>query len=481
MVKNSITRRWLINVFGLLTVLLIAFNIAFGMIVSSVYYDNARRELQYTASQLARDYRALSADGSSKSLAETLTAAVMNYKNRAFCELQLVRLDGRILASSSAVTAGRLVTSVDFASAKWGGTGVFVGSSSYYEDRVMAISVPLKKSGDDDILGVLRLVISTSRIDSMTLFTIGVMVLFSVVLLVVVWMSSQYFISSIVRPMRIITESTRKIAEGDLSVRIENRYDDEIGVLCGAINDMAKGLSDSERIKNEFISSVSHELRTPLTSIKGWGETMQLCDPVNDSETIKRGLAVICEETRRLSQMVEELLDFSRLESGNIKLRLGPVDLKNETLHVVTLMRERVRREGLRLNYIISSKEDIVVRGDRDRLLQVLINILDNAIKYSPKDSDILLNLTIKDGWAVTEVVDNGPGIPPEEIPNIRKKFYKSDTAKRGSGIGLAVSDEIVAMHGGRLEIESVVSEGTKVSVWLPLAQDGEKQGETSQ
>ena len=148
---------------------------------------------------------------------------------------------------------------------------------------------------------------------------------------------------------------------------------------------------------------------------------------------------------------------------------------------MVTLMRERVRREGLRLNYIISSKEDIVVRGDRDRLLQVLINILDNAIKYSPKDSDILLNLTIKDGWAVTEVVDNGPGIPPEEIPNIRKKFYKSDTAKRGSGIGLAVSDEIVAMHGGRLEIESVVSEGTKVSVWLPLAQDGEKQGETSQ
>lgn len=481
MSKNSITRRWLVNVFGLLTVLLIAFNIAFGMIVSSVYYDNARRELEYTATQLARDYRAQSADGSGKTLTETLTAAVMNYKNRAFCELQLVRLDGLVLASSSAVTAGRLVTSGDFAAAKWGDTGLFVGSSSYYAGKVMAVSVPLRKSGGDDILGVLRLVISTSRIDSTAFFTIGVMALFSVILLAVVWMSSRYFINSIVRPVRIITESTRKIAGGDLSVRIDNRYDDEMGVLCGAINDMAKGLSDSERIKNEFISSVSHELRTPLTSIKGWGETMQLCDPVEDRQTLERGLAVICEETRRLSQMVEELLDFSRLESGNIKLHLGPVDLKDETLHVVTLMRERVRREGLRLNYIITSKEDIIVKGDRDRILQVLINILDNAVKYSPKDSDILLNLTVKDGWAVTEIVDNGPGIPPEELPNIRKKFYKTVTGKRGSGIGLAVSDEIVVMHGGRLEIESVVSEGTKVSVWLPLVKGEEKQGETSQ
>lgn len=469
MIKNSITRRWIVNVFGLLTVLLLAFNIAFGIIVSSVYYDNARRELEYTAKGLARDYRVLSAGTSGAERTESLTAAVMNYKNRGFCELQLVRLDGRILASSSAVTTGRTVTGEDFAAAKWGGTGVYVGFGSYYSDKIMAVSVPLKESAGDGILGVVRLVISTSRIDSTTFFTISVMALFSVILLTVVWMSSRYFISSIVRPVRIITESTRKIAEGDLAVRIENLYDDEIGVLCSSINDMAKGLSESERIKNEFISSVSHELRTPLTSIKGWGETMQLCDPVRDRETLERGLAVICEETRRLSQMVEELLDFSRLESGNIKLRSERVDLKNEMLHVVTLMRERVSREGLTLNYIISSKEDIFVLGDRDRLLQVLINILDNAIKYSPKQSDILLTLAIKEGFAVAEIVDNGPGIPPEEIPNIRKKFYKSGSARRGSGIGLAVSDEIITMHGGRLEIESVVSEGTKVSIWLPL------------
>ena len=251
-------------------------------------------------------------------------------------------------------------------------------------------------------------------------------------------------------------------------MRLDTHNDDEIGQLCASINNMAEELSNAEQVKNDFISSVSHELRTPLTAIRGWGETL-LSDDDLDPETRRKGMQVIMGETERLSQMVEELLDFSRIQGGRMVLTRENVDLAAELSDVVLMYTERARLENKTLLYE-EPEGVIIVYADRNRLRQVFINILDNAIKYSDGGDTVAVTLTTISGSAVISVADTGIGIAPEELPRVKDRFYKGKSSRRGSGIGLAVADEIINMHGGSLKLNSRKGEGTTVTITLPLA-----------
>ena len=217
-------------------------------------------------------------------------------------------------------------------------------------------------------------------------------------------------------------------------------------------------------MKNDFISSVSHELRTPLTAIKGWAETLRVgADPV----TAEKGMTVIIRESERLSGLVEELLDFSRLQSGRMRLSAARLDILAELDEAVYLFTDRARTEHKDLTYEENTSLSPVY-GDRDRLRQVFVNIIDNALKYTESGGSITVSSREEDGFVQVTVSDTGCGIPPEHLPNVKKKFYKANQLVRGSGIGLAVADEIAAMHGGSLHIESQVGMGTVVTVSLP-------------
>ncbi|MFR6587393.1 MAG: sensor histidine kinase [Ruminococcus sp.] len=218
-------------------------------------------------------------------------------------------------------------------------------------------------------------------------------------------------------------------------------------------------------MKNEFISSVSHELRTPLTAIKGWAETMCMD---TDPDTIQRGVHVIVNETERLSEMVEELLDFSRMQSGRFSLQCATMDILAELGDAVLIYEEKARKENIRIIYQEPEMLPFVY-GDKNRIRQVFINVIDNAIKYSNPGSTITVSAEEVGNMIQVTVTDNGVGISEADLPHVKTKFFKANHTRRGSGIGLAVADEIISMHGGRLDITSELNVGTNVTITLPV------------
>ena len=220
------------------------------------------------------------------------------------------------------------------------------------------------------------------------------------------------------------------------------------------------------------ISTVSHELRTPLTAIKGWGETLRDAD-AGDKELIQKGMQVIIGETERLSSMVEDLLDFSRMQTGRLSLIMSRMDLVAELSEAVLMFTERAKREGLSLLYD-EPEIFLTVIGDKNRLRQVFVNILDNALKYSDSGDTVEVTAKAQGDFAVITIADTGIGISKEDLPNVKAKFFKANSTRRGSGIGLAVADEIINLHGGKLTLDSVEGKGTTVTIQIPLSVNGE-------
>ena len=283
-------------------------------------------------------------------------------------------------------------------------------------------------------------------------------------------LTGMYFIRSIVRPLAQVETTATRIAQGNFTIRLQKRHNDEIGRLCETINHMAEELSKTEKLKNEFISSVSHELRTPLTSIKGWTETLQRIDDVEDPN-YAHGMRIITRETDRLYGMVEELLDFSRMQSKGLELSLARLDLAAEVGDAVLMVQQRAAQAGVSVRFE-EGEELLMVNGDADRLRQVFINILDNAVKYSPAGTEIAVVVGGQDEVCSVAVSDQGPGIAPDELELVKTRFYKGRGSVHGSGIGLAVADEIVQAHGGSLQLQSVPGQGTTVLIRLPLQKE---------
>ena len=318
-----------------------------------------------------------------------------------------------------------------------------------------------------DELAGLQIPVSLEEADKQIGMVVGILILAGVVILLFISTSSYYFMKSILTPIKEIGATARRIAQGDFKARIEKSNDDEIGQLCDTINDMAVELGTAERMKNDFISSVSHELRTPLTAIKGWAETITEVGD-DDKATFSRGMGIIIRESERLSGIVEELLDFSRMQSGRMTLTMEKIDILAELGEAVYMFSDRARSERKFLLYDEPAMLSPVL-GDINRLRQVFVNIIDNALKYTAEGGTISVAAMEAEGLISVVISDDGCGIPAEHLPNVKKKFYKANQTIRGSGIGLALADEIMRLHNGSLTIESQENVGTTVTITIPV------------
>lgn len=464
---RSITHRWLVNGLSVIVVVLIVIDVVFSLSISSYYYYSARQLLESKASVASSLVIRLMDDPDADVNAE-IRNIVETFSDSDKMEIIALNHAGQAVITSSGFNYINDLEMPDYteAVASQSGNGYYVGEMRSGE-KVMAVTVLLPVLGSE--FNAFRLMISLQQVDHQLFVTVLVFTAFCLLILFFVIISGLYFVKSIVVPVRDVGAASRKIASGDLEVRIERKSDDEIGELSDTINYMADELQKSNQVKNDFISSVSHELRTPLTAIKGWGETL-LTTPADDPETFEKGMHVILGETDRLSSMVEELLDFSRMESGRMTMVKTRMDILAELEEAVLTYQARAKREEKTLTY--SAPEMLpYVFGDRNRLRQVFINIIDNAMKYTDGGDTICITAMEQEGMVQVRVSDTGLGIAEEDLPYITQKFYKANKSRRGSGIGLAVASEIVYLHDGELTIESVYGEGTAVTITLPAVE----------
>ena len=226
-------------------------------------------------------------------------------------------------------------------------------------------------------------------------------------------------------------------------------------------------IKETDKMKSEFIQSISHELRTPLTAIKGWGETL-LVTKTTDAEMLGKGLFAIVKETDRLSKMIEELLVFSKIQKGNQSALNESIDLIAEINDVILVYAAKAAREKKRILF----DEPVslpLINGSKSKLRQVFTNILDNAIKYCDAGGIISIKTESKLENVLISFADNGCGIAKEDLPHIKEKFFRANTIKRGTGIGLSVVHEIVESFGGSIDVESTENIGTTVTLILPI------------
>lgn len=279
-----------------------------------------------------------------------------------------------------------------------------------------------------------------------------------------------YFISrSLGQPLRSLAYAASEVAAGNYNHQVSERGPVEIHEVAVAFNRMSAEVRNTQEAQREFLANVSHDLKTPLTSIEGYSQAIMdgvARDPANAA-------SIIHEEASRLTRMVTELTDLARLQAGRLSMKMTAIDIG-----------EIVAAIGQRLSMVAAKKNiDLQVQaapmphvaGDGDRLVQVLTNLISNAIKYTPNGGKVRVKTQVREGGVEVVVADNGIGIPAEDLPHVFDRFFQVDKArgpKRGTGLGLAITREIVLAHGGTIDVRSPgKNKGTTVTVWLPSPQ----------
>ncbi|MDE6900855.1 MAG: HAMP domain-containing histidine kinase [Oscillospiraceae bacterium] len=460
---TGLRKRWLVS--SLSPIFIVALLIAgtFCVVMANYYYNMMLDGLKTRAAH-ASDYFTSNTMTSIGEFYQYANSFAAEFSERDRMELQFISSSGRILVSSYGLTAGMAPGTPDIKDAfQSKQIEPFRGVDPHTGEHIMSVCAPLLL--DDQVVGAMRYVTSMSAVSRELLVTVGVALGLLILGVGMVYVSNMVFINNVVEPVAEVTETAKRIAGGSYGTQMENHYRDEIGQLIDAINNMSSQISKSEKIKSEFISSVSHELRTPLTAINGWGETL-LGD--SDPKQLRRGVGIILKESRRLTNMVEELLDFSKMQDGRFTLNIEQVDVQAEFEDTIYTYMELFKQDAIELHYESGDELFPPIPSDPERLKQVFCNVLDNAAKHGGAGRRIDAAAVCGDGKIVVTVRDYGPGIPEAELPFVKQKFYKGSSKARGSGIGLAVCEEIIRLHEGTFEIGNAEGGGCIVTITLP-------------
>lgn len=348
----------------------------------------------------------------------------------------------------------------------------------FYMEKMLVVAVPILAS-DGTVNGAVLL---NAPITEMNVFMqkiyyyIGAagLIAFLLALLVVNWLTR-----GIVRPLKAMQETAGAMARGDYSASVKIETSDEVGNLGLALNslalDLAKYIEDlnqMEKLRRDFVANVSHEFRTPMTIIRGYNEAL-LDGTVDDPELARKYHLIMRDETVRLERLVNDLLDLSRLQSATVRIEKEKLPLSDITNSAVDLMKQQAEQK--KVTIIVNTMQPLPeIWGNGDRILQLLIIIMDNALKYTPAGGSITVSTLLENNKVVMKVADTGIGIPTEDLPYIWERLYKVDKshcrADSGTGLGLAIGKQIIELHQAEAAVSSQLNQGTIVTIKFPLA-----------
>ena len=389
--------------------------------------------------------------------------------------VQVLTTDGRLIAKSGNLGDQSLPITRDELAQVVGDAEPVLVTSEARRISLREISVPITWQGD--IIGVVQVARSLEEVEEALAQLAKLLLVWSAAGLLVSVAVGSWMSGRALRPIDDVTRTARSIVEAqDLSRRLDDTGpQDEVGRLATTINRMLERIDGLFRSQQRFIADVSHELRTPLTTVRGYLGLLRRSEARHDLDAQAEILDTVESEVARMSRLAADLLLLAQAEAG-IELAKVPVELDTLILDVYRQAKALSGAAGLGLG----NEDQIVVRGDPDRLRQLLLNLIDNALKYTPADGQVTVSLTREkqDGreWALVEVADSGIGIPPEDLPHVFERFYRVDKARSrdqgGTGLGLAIARWIVVSHGGRIAVESAPGQGSVFRFWLPLASD---------
>jgi two-component system, OmpR family, sensor kinase len=373
--------------------------------------------------------------------------------------------DGKIIATSPSI--GTLTQSLDPA-------GLSIGTTNYEDSylngaHLRVLSVPLKYG--KRMIGTLQVGASLSVVDATRSNLLSVMLIIAIIAVLMAGIGSWVVLGRALSPLESITETVDQINRADdLSRRIpvQEQHEDEIGDLVVSFNQTLERLESLFTSQQRFLADVSHEFRTPLTVIKGNVDLMR-----HMKQADEESLSSIDQEAGRLTRLVGGLLMLAQAESGKLTLVQKPVELDLLLTEVFTEMRILA---GSKVNVHLNEIDQVIVNGDRDRLKQVLLNLVSNAIQYTPQGGDVFLSMRRIGNQARIIVRDTGPGIPAEDLPHIFDRFYRAEKSRTrsttsGFGLGLSIANWIVEHHGGQIKVESKEGKGTTFVIWLTIFQ----------
>ncbi len=403
---------------------------------------------------------------SSQDVRQQSAELINNFSDLTDAEIQVLDKNGRLLRGTQSSAAGDYSAYYDVKAALTGMIEKRIGAMYETGEVVLSVSAPLLSK--DGVNGVIRFVTTLKVVNKVIIDFAWIMIAFGAAIILLVAIIGLILANGIVSPLKELTQAAEQMASGVFTKHAAIRNDDEIGKLAETMNFMADELVRQEKVKQSFIASVSHEIRTPLTSIKGWAVILKEYFVNTKDHEVLEGLEIIEKESDRLTFLVDDLLDFSKQASGNYTLDIESLDLIGLLRGVAVQMKSKTQCNDVSISMQL---EDAVIQinGDRNRLRQVFLNVLDNAVKVSPGNSEIKIMAKKYDKLVQINIEDTGYGISEAEIPYITKMFYKVEKKSTGSGLGLAICEEIIKLHKGELKIQSELGVGTKVTIALPL------------
>lgn len=472
MYNNNISNRYFQTTSALLLVSTLFLGVSL-MLFAARYFQNDRQKVLASSVEVAVDLLESSVDESGYINRTATNSAFSLISKTTNSHVFLALSNGQVALCSEGANCVHTPYTIDsslIAAAVNGGLATDSGTlGGIYSSRYYTVGMPAITS-DGDLIGI---VFASSNIDSLSVFindllsmfmlSTGLMLFLSSILSV--WLSQR-----LAQPLRTMANAARSFGHGDFSVRVPTTGDNEIAQLALTFNNMAQDLQLNEESRSAFIDNIAHELRTPMTTIKGFVDG--ILDGTIPPDQQNRYLQIVSQEVGRLSRLTRSMLDISRLENNMAVQSAKPYDVWESVVNATLNAEQRINEKNIRIEGLVPSRT--MAMADADIVHQVVYNLLDNAIKFTPNGGVISFSVAEAQGYVFVSIMNTGDGIAKEDVPHLFDRFYKADKSRglntRGSGLGLYICKKLLNQSGGDIMVRSKLGEFTQFTFSLPSA-----------